>query len=79
MDLARYVGEAVVLKDRSYREVARAHGVLRRKFNTEGIVGSFFRKLIRIRLASPGQPYLLTSRRSIISSVTPWSGSFGCS
>ena len=27
MDLARYVVEAVVLEGRSYREVARAHGV----------------------------------------------------
>jgi transposase len=27
MDLARYVAEAVVLEGRSYREVARAHGV----------------------------------------------------
>jgi transposase len=27
MDLARYVADAVVLERRSYREVARAHGV----------------------------------------------------
>jgi transposase len=27
MDLARYVVDAVVLEGRSYREVARAHGV----------------------------------------------------
>ena len=43
------------------------------------MVGSLFRQLILIRLASPSHPYLFTSRFSIISRVTPWSGSFGFS
>lgn len=39
MDLARYVVEAVILEGRSYREVARAHGVSKSRVGK--LVGRF--------------------------------------
>jgi hypothetical protein len=54
---------------------ARAHGVPRKNFSDELTLGSFSKQRIGIRCASSAKPYASTSFVTIVSSVTPFSGS----
>lgn len=52
-----------------------AHSVFRRKVKLEFTLGSCAKQLIRMRLASPSQPYLSTKYSTINFKVLPSNGS----
>ena len=57
---------------------ARAHGVLRKTFRLDAMLGSWLKQRSAMRSPNPGQPYVATSLVSITSSVTPCKGLRGC-
>src|SRR5688572_13955698 len=58
---------------------SRAQGVLRRNLRLEGTLGSTLKLRTSMRLPSSSQPKNATSSVTMVSSVTPCSGFFGCS
>ena len=55
-----------------------AHGVCRKNFKLDLMLGFSIKHLMRMRLPNSAQPYCSTRRLRTISSVIPYRGSFDC-